>query len=88
MRQIGNLIYICSNPIIVKNSFLSQKYLDYKLDVYGYEFLLNGKSIGAVQTVNNGRVWIDSSQSDDVKLALASVATGVLLRHNPKELQD
>lgn len=61
-----------------------QKYL-LKLDVYGYEFLSNGKSIGAVQTVNNGRVWIDPTQSNEVKLALASVATGVLLRHNPKE---
>jgi hypothetical protein len=56
-----------------------------KFDVYGYEFLLNGKSIGAVQTVNNGRVWIDPNQSSDIKLALASVATGLILRHNPKE---
>ncbi len=61
-----------------------QKYL-LKLDVYEYEFFYKGKSIGAVQTVNNGRVWIDESQPDDIKRAIASVATGVLLRHDPKE---
>lgn len=62
----------------------NQKYL-LKLDVYGYEFFLDGKSIGAVQTVNNGRVWIDSTLRDDIKLVLAGVSTGVLLRHDPKE---
>lgn len=61
-----------------------QKYL-LKLDVYGYEFFLDGVSIGAVQTVNNGRVWIDKTQPDSIKLAIAAVATGVILRHDPKE---
>ena len=58
------------------HSFLTQN------DVYGYEFRLNGKVIGAVSTINNGKVWLQKDLSDDLKLILASVSSGLMLRNH------
>ncbi|MCE7065514.1 hypothetical protein [Dyadobacter sp. CY326] len=58
------------------SSFLTQN------DVYGYEFQLEGKIIGAVSTINNGKVWFKNGLSDDLKLILASVSSGLMLRNN------
>ncbi|MDX1910971.1 MAG: hypothetical protein SFV22_05775 [Saprospiraceae bacterium] len=50
------------------------------LTVFGHEFSINGKVIGAVSTVNRGTVWIDESLDATHKTVLAALATGILLR--------
>lgn len=54
-------------------------------DVYGYEFKLNGKVVGAVSTINNGKVWFKKDLNDDLKLVLASVSSGLMLRNHIEE---
>jgi len=51
-----------------------------KLTVYGHEFLVEGKVVGAVSTVNRGKVWIDASLDADTRVVIAALATGLLLR--------
>lgn len=51
-----------------------------KLAVYGHEFRMDGKVVGAVSTVNKGKVWIDQSLDAETKTVIAAVATGLLLR--------
>jgi hypothetical protein len=55
------------------------------MDVYGYEFRLNGKTIGAVSTVNNGKVWLKNTLHPELKLVLASVSSGLMLRNSVRE---
>jgi len=55
------------------------------LDNYGFEFIQNGQSIGAVSTINNGRVWIKNDLDENTKLILASVSTSLLVRHSMQE---
>lgn len=57
---------------------LSSKFL-------GYEFIYHGKTIGAVETINNGKVWLKQDLADDLKLVLASLSSGLLLRTNLEE---
>jgi hypothetical protein len=54
-------------------------------DVYGYEFQVDGKVIGAVSTINNGKVWFRKNISEDLRLVLASVSSGLMLRNNVEE---
>ncbi|WP_138477288.1 hypothetical protein [Dyadobacter bucti] len=61
------------------SSFITQN------DVYGYEFQLDGKVIGAVSTINNGKVWFKKNISDELRLVLASVSSGLILRNNVEE---
>ncbi len=49
-------------------------------NVYGYEFLYNDETIGAVSTINAGAVWIKNGISDDLKLVLAGMSTSLLVR--------
>lgn len=51
-----------------------------KMGVYGHEFVLNGKVVGAVSTLNNGTVWIDPSLDAEIRTIMAALATGILLR--------
>lgn len=50
------------------------------LAVYGHEFVIAGKTVGAVSTVNRGTVWIDESLDTQTRTAIAAVATAILLR--------
>lgn len=61
------------------SSFITQN------DVYGYEFRIDGKVVGAVSTINNGKVWFRKELSDDLRLVLASVSSGLMLRNNVEE---
>lgn len=58
------------------------------MDVYGYEFRLDGEAIGAVATVNNGKVWIKENLHPELKLVLASISSGLMLRNNMVEARD
>jgi hypothetical protein len=51
-----------------------------KLTVYGHEFVLDGKTVGAVSTINNGKVWIDASLDAHTRTVIAALASGLLLR--------
>ncbi|MBN8677255.1 MAG: hypothetical protein J0M29_03465 [Chitinophagales bacterium] len=51
-----------------------------QLAVYGHEFLLDGKVVAAVSTVNRGKVWISESLDYETRLVIAAMATGILLR--------
>ncbi len=51
-----------------------------KLTVYGHEFMINGKVVGAVSTVNRGKVWIDETLDANTRTVIAALATGLLLR--------
>lgn len=52
---------------------------------WGYEFIHLGKTIGAVETINNGKVWFKKDLADDLKLVLASLSSSLLLRTNMEE---
>jgi hypothetical protein len=51
-------------------------------DVYGYKFQLDGKTIGAVSTINNGKVWFRTGLDSSLKLILASISSGLMLRNS------
>ncbi len=51
-----------------------------ELTVYGHEFRLDGKVVGAVSTMNKGKVWIDQNLDAETKTVVAAIATGLLLR--------
>ncbi|MBK6997946.1 MAG: hypothetical protein KA138_10940 [Saprospiraceae bacterium] len=51
-----------------------------KLTVFGHEFMINGKVVGAVLTVNRGKVWIDETLDANTRTVIAALATGLLLR--------
>ena len=51
-----------------------------QLTVYGHEFRLDGKVVGAVSTMNKGKVWIDPQLDAETRTVIAAVATGLLLR--------
>lgn len=53
-----------------------------QLDNFGFEFIMNGVSVGAVSTINNGRVWIKNDISDELKLVLASLSSSLMVRQN------
>ncbi len=52
------------------------------IEVFGYEFFSNNESIAAVSLLNNGRVWFNNELTEDTKLALASIMTGLMVRHS------
>ena len=51
-----------------------------ELTVYGHEFRIEGKVVGAVSTVNRGKVWIDPQLDTETRTVIAAIATGLLLR--------
>ena len=56
-----------------------------EVDNFGFEFFQDGRSVGAVSTLNNGRVWMRQDLSSETRLILASLSSSILLRHS---LQD
>ncbi len=56
-----------------------------RLTVFGHEFSINGKVVGAVSTVNRGEVWIDESLDTENKTIIAALSTGILLRRDVEE---
>ena len=55
------------------------------MEAPGFEFIKKGKVVGAVETLNKGRVWLHNSLSEREKLVIASVSSALLLR---SELAD
>ena len=54
----------------------------FDVEVYGYEFFLEGNSIGAVSTINNVRVWMKNNIDNDMKLIVASLSSALMVRDN------
>ncbi|TNE60425.1 MAG: hypothetical protein EP344_07270 [Bacteroidetes bacterium] len=50
------------------------------LTVYGHAFRFDGKTVGAVSTVNKGTVWIEPGLDAETRTVIAALATGLLLR--------
>jgi hypothetical protein len=63
-----------------------QRWLD--TQPIGVEFLRDGSVIGAVETVNEGRVWIRDDLDGEVRMVLASLASALLLRSGLAEHND
>lgn len=54
----------------------------------GIEFRRGGEVIGAVETVNEGRVWLRDDLAPESRLALAAVAAALLLRSGLADHND
>jgi len=67
--------------IIIKPAFISKSKL-FHIEPEGYEFVLDDKTIAAVETINNGRVWMRPELNEELKLVLAGVSTALLLNRN------
>ncbi|MBN2807786.1 MAG: hypothetical protein JXR22_14105 [Prolixibacteraceae bacterium] len=61
---------------------------NYSIRFVGYEFVHNGEIIGAVETINKGKVWMKSNLDEDLQLVLASLSSCLLLRTNLEESVD
>lgn len=48
--------------------------------IFGYEVFRNGKVVAGIQTINNGRVWLDQTISEEETQLLAAFAAALLLR--------
>ena len=48
-------------------------------DVVGYEFINGDTVVGAVQVINNGKVWVSQQLSPDARMVLASGMASLLL---------
>lgn len=59
-----------------------------KLDNFGFEFVLNGKAIGAISTINSGRVWVSDNLTEELKLVLSSLSTSLLVRHSLEDTNN
>ncbi len=50
------------------------------LGVFGHEFRIGGNTVGAVFTLDRGKVWIDESLEANTRTVIAALATGLRLR--------
>lgn len=46
----------------------------------GFQFVYRGEVVGAVETLNNGRVWLKDGLAPELRLVLGSVSAALLLR--------
>lgn len=56
-----------------------------ELGVYGHEFLVGGQVVGAVSTINRGKVWIREDLPAEQRTVIAALASGLLLRRDMEE---
>lgn len=50
------------------------------MEALGFQFVYKGEVVGAVETLNNGRVWLKDGLAPDLRLILGSVSAALLLR--------
>lgn len=81
IRSETDWIKVTGISALQEGKSLSAKFL-------GYEFILNGQPIGAVETINSGKVWLKEELPADLKLVLASLSSALLLRSNLEEKVD
>lgn len=73
----GNQIDIYGTKTLSNNNFLTND-----TRTFGFELLRNGKSIGAVSVIGNGKVWIDKNLTPEDQLTVASLATILITKQN------
>ncbi|UTW67251.1 hypothetical protein KFE94_03805 [bacterium SCSIO 12643] len=74
------------NEILIKGVREIEKQANWvKLDNFGFEFIYKDQAIGAVSTLNNGRVWIKNDISEELKLVLSCMSSSLLVRHSMQE---
>jgi hypothetical protein len=54
----------------------------WNIDNLGFEYKAEGRSVGAVQIFNNGKVWIRNGLLEEQKLVLAALSTALMIRNN------
>lgn len=54
----------------------------WNIDNLGFEYKAEGRSVGAVQIFNNGKVWIRNGLPEEQKLVLAALSTALMIRNN------
>lgn len=54
----------------------------------GFEFLADNQAVAAVQTLNDGRVWLHDALPDRQQLIFAAVAASLLLRSDLEDHND
>ncbi len=52
------------------------------VQVWGFEFFQNDKSVAAVSIAGNGRVYIKNDLPPDMKLIISAISSSLLVRHN------
>jgi len=53
----------------------------WSIENFGYEFYDGPKARGAVEIINNGKVWLHDSLSEEHKLVLAAISTALMIRN-------
>jgi hypothetical protein len=79
-KYVGLITSADSEPIMIVPVRKLQHQKTVGMDVVGFEFKEGQKLIGAVETLNGGRVWIDHSLEDSRKLLLAAASAALLLQ--------
>lgn len=54
----------------------------WNIDNLGFEYKAEGRSVGAVQIFNNGKVWIRNGLPEEQRLVLAALSTALMIRNN------
>ena len=71
------------NEIIIKGVNKTEGQANWmQMEFIGFEFFMNGQSIGAVSCLNDGRFWIKDDLNPDIKLAISCISTSLLVKHN------
>jgi len=81
-KYIGLLTGNGSEPIMIVPVRNLQGQKTVGLDVVGYEFTQGDSLIGAVETLNKGKVWIDDALEERHQLLLAAVSSALLLQND------
>ncbi len=77
LKKDNREIYISNvRTIEDKNSFLTKGL------IYGYTLQENGRDLAAVETINNGRVFLRRDLSPDMRHLLQNMTAALLLRSN------
>lgn len=77
MSEDGDQIDIYGTKELSTEAFLTND-----SRTFGFEFWRNGKSLAAVSTFGNGKVWIDKNLSDRDKMIVSSLATILITKSN------
>lgn len=52
------------------------------IDNQGFEFRVDGRPVGAVSLLNEGRVWMHQDATPEVRQLMASLSSALMLRHS------
>lgn len=88
-RPLEGAVRGTGDPIDIRAVWhLASGQRSYDTQPMGIEFLSAGRVVGAVETVNEGRVWISDDLGGEDRLLLASLASALLLRSSLADHND